>query len=277
MFYIADGRSSFYQWDTNRQLVVEDASIKEVHFCNRTGACSLVCETYTNDGVLLVNVPNIILQDDFRIKVYAYDGEATLHEACFEVNKRSKPEDYVYTETEVKRWEDKADKAYVDEKIENHTHPLAGAYTLETPFNSPESILILEGSSEDFGANFVNGEFCVGGERGSCVISVNGKVRLKVMPDNDGRIYIDDTVREYIPNGGSFEYEGEVVNGIKVVTSYGYMRFNEFVLLEDIVTDGFMSANDKKKLDNLETQVGSIDTALDEILKIQNVLIGGAN
>lgn len=112
MFYIADGRSSFYQWDLNRQLVIEDASIKEVHFCNRTSDCSLVCETYKDPkyDVLLVDVPNILLQTDFRIKVYAYDGEATKHEKCFEVIKRSKPADYVYTETEVKRWDELADK-----------------------------------------------------------------------------------------------------------------------------------------------------------------------
>lgn len=111
MFRILDGRSGFFQWDLNRKLIVEDPSIKEVHFCNRTSDCSLVCETYVNDvGLLLVDVPNILLQDDFRIKVYAYDGEATLHEACYEVSKRSKPDDYVYTETEVKRWEDLAYK-----------------------------------------------------------------------------------------------------------------------------------------------------------------------
>lgn len=101
MFKILDGREQFYQWDLNRKLLVQDASITEVHFCNRTEECSLVVEVV--DGV--ANVPNILLQDNFRIKVYGYDGEATKHSATFGVIARSKPADYIYTETEIKRFE----------------------------------------------------------------------------------------------------------------------------------------------------------------------------
>lgn len=106
MFSIYDGRESFYQWDLDRKLVVEDSSIKEVHFCNRTDDCSLVVETYAEDGLTLANVPNILLQSDWRINVYAYDGKATKHSATFGVISRTKPSDYVYTETEVKSYED---------------------------------------------------------------------------------------------------------------------------------------------------------------------------
>ena len=102
MFKILDGREQFYQWDINRKLLVQDASITEVHFCNRTEECSLVVEVV--DGV--ANVPNILLQDSWKIKVFGYDGEATKHSATFGVIARSKPADYVYTETEVKRWEE---------------------------------------------------------------------------------------------------------------------------------------------------------------------------
>lgn len=101
MFYIEDGREYFYQWDADRRLVVEDPSIKEVHFCNRTGDCSLVCETYVDEGVTVANVPNILLQTDWKIRVYAYDGKHTKHDDCFEVKGRTKPADYIYTETEV--------------------------------------------------------------------------------------------------------------------------------------------------------------------------------
>jgi hypothetical protein len=109
MFYIEDGREHFYQWDVDRRLVVEDPTIKEVHFCNRTDNCSLVCEVYFHDndfgGIHVVNVPNILLQTDWKIRVYAYDGKHTKHDECFEVKTRTKPADYVYTETEIKNWE----------------------------------------------------------------------------------------------------------------------------------------------------------------------------
>ena len=105
MFKIYDGREHFYQWDLERKLIVEDPTITEVHFCNRTSNCSLVCETYVEDGITLANVPNILLQTDWKMRVYAYDGNYTKHDKCYEIKSRTKPDDYVYTETEVKRWE----------------------------------------------------------------------------------------------------------------------------------------------------------------------------
>lgn len=101
MFKIKDGREHFYQWDLDRQLIVSDPSIEEVHFCNRTGDCSLVCKTYLADGITVADVPNILLQTDWKIRVYAYDGKHTKHDDCFEVKTRTKPADYIYTETEV--------------------------------------------------------------------------------------------------------------------------------------------------------------------------------
>lgn len=101
MFKIQDGRNNFYQWDLDRKLVVEDNSINQVHFCNRTDDNSLVCEVYDEGGLRLVNVPNILLQDIWRINVYGYDVNYTKHSEVFDVYPRTKPSDYVYTETEV--------------------------------------------------------------------------------------------------------------------------------------------------------------------------------
>lgn len=106
MFQLLDGREHFYQWDIDRKIIVSDDDITEVHFCNRTDDCSLVCEVYDADGIRLVNVPNILLQEDLRINVYAYDGTYTKHSQCFKVIRRTKPTDYVYTETEIKRYGD---------------------------------------------------------------------------------------------------------------------------------------------------------------------------
>lgn len=104
MFQLEDGRKQFYQWDIDRKLIVEDETIKEVHFCNRTDNCSLVCKPYLENGQYLVDVPNILLQTAWKIRVYAYIGY-TKHEECFEVIARTKPADYIYTETEVLTWE----------------------------------------------------------------------------------------------------------------------------------------------------------------------------
>ena len=105
MFKLQDGRDRFYQWDSDRKLIIEDASITEVHFSNRTDDYSLVVKTYVENGITLANVPNILLQTDLRIHVYAVDGNYTKHEKCYEIVARTKPSDYVYTETEIINWQ----------------------------------------------------------------------------------------------------------------------------------------------------------------------------
>lgn len=101
MFKIVDGRDHFYQYDLDRQITVDDKSITEVHFCNRTDDCSLVVEVV--DG--LANVPNVLLQSSFDIRVFGYDGKATLHDEKFKVKARTKPSDYAYVETEIKSYD----------------------------------------------------------------------------------------------------------------------------------------------------------------------------
>ena len=120
MFKIYDGREHFYQWDVDRKLIIEDAAITQVHFCNRTGECSLVCETYQENGLTLVNVPNILLQTDWRINVYAYDTNYTKFSETYDVVRRSKPDNYVYTETEVLNYNTLLDRMNeVDANIAN--------------------------------------------------------------------------------------------------------------------------------------------------------------
>ena len=94
----------FFQWDSDCKLIVKDASITEVHFSNRTDDSAIVCETYVEDGITLVNVPNILLQTDWSIHVYAWDKNYTKYEERYEVMSRTKPSDYAYTETEALTW-----------------------------------------------------------------------------------------------------------------------------------------------------------------------------
>lgn len=101
IFKIEDGREKFYQWDLNRRILVEDDSITQVHFANAATPTAYVVSVSAG----MANVPNIILQQNFDIKVYGYDKEFTKFEKTFEVEKRSKPQDYVYTETEILNYE----------------------------------------------------------------------------------------------------------------------------------------------------------------------------
>ena len=103
---IEGGRLSFYQWDINQRLLIDNEEIEEVHFSNAYSANALVCEVYVENGSRLVNVPNILLQADLTIKAYGCCNECVREEESYLVMPREKPEDYVYTETEVKRYED---------------------------------------------------------------------------------------------------------------------------------------------------------------------------
>ena len=105
MFELRDGRECLWQWDIDVQVIVSDPTITEVHFCNKTDECSLVVEVHEEDGLRLANVPNILLQSDWSIRAYAYCVDHTIVEEVFKVHRRTKPADYVYTETEIATWD----------------------------------------------------------------------------------------------------------------------------------------------------------------------------
>lgn len=106
-FHVFGDRPILYQWDLNRRIVV-DVACQEVHFSNTLDGEALVVDTYTEDGVTYANIPNVLLQTAFPVNVYAYvcgSEQFTRRAEVLEVMPRSKPADYVYTETEVKNYE----------------------------------------------------------------------------------------------------------------------------------------------------------------------------
>lgn len=94
-----------YQWDTDRQIEItntEGLAVDEVHFSNSYMVKALVVEPQRTTA----NIPNILLQYAVPIKIYVVahteNGKHVTFTAQFEVNNRTRPSDYVYTETEVK-------------------------------------------------------------------------------------------------------------------------------------------------------------------------------
>lgn len=100
MFKIYDGRTSFWQWDTNQKLIVLDKTITEVHFSNRDMQHSITKYVYEKDGIRLCNVPDIILQLPRNLVAYAYADGATVKSVKFAVIKRPIPDGYVMDQTE---------------------------------------------------------------------------------------------------------------------------------------------------------------------------------
>ena len=108
IFRISDGRKAFYQWDSDQKLIISAPICSQVHFCNQYTEKALVVDVKETDGTRWCNVPNILLQEASKIKVYTYsisDGCRTTHECIFDVVPRKRPESYIYTETEVINYE----------------------------------------------------------------------------------------------------------------------------------------------------------------------------
>ena len=94
------------QWDTSRRLVVEDADGCDRVYFGRAGLDSApVLPIRQEDGLHLVDIPNLILQSHGNFTAYLYlcdeNGTQTRYEQKFYVNQCPKPDAYVYTETEV--------------------------------------------------------------------------------------------------------------------------------------------------------------------------------
>ena len=106
MLKLYNNKAKLYQWDLNQKLVVDNEAVKEIHFSNATTSGALVCEVYALDGLRVADIPNILLQSAFDIKAFGFCGECVRTSASFEVVARAKPQDYTYTETEIKRYED---------------------------------------------------------------------------------------------------------------------------------------------------------------------------
>ena len=106
---LKDGPKIFQQWDENRKLEVLDSRCTQVHFANANSELALVCPVVEEKGIRVVAVPNILLQEALELVAYLTqtdaDGRTTLYTARFQVLPRKQPENYVYTPTQVLRYE----------------------------------------------------------------------------------------------------------------------------------------------------------------------------
>ena len=98
MIEVLNGK--LYQWDVGRQVKV-DSDVCEVHFASCNSKNAYV--TVPVNGV--ANIPNVLLQNGEYIVIYAVcendSCEQTVEYIREWINQRPKPDDYVYTETEV--------------------------------------------------------------------------------------------------------------------------------------------------------------------------------
>lgn len=106
--YDSDGNllKTLYQWDNNQTISISGIAMPPTpvfHFCNRLSQVALVVTPTVSGTSLLVNIPNILLQQAEPIIGYVYqdtenDGYRTMHAIHIPVIPRPKPDDYEYEE-----------------------------------------------------------------------------------------------------------------------------------------------------------------------------------
>lgn len=103
---LADGRGELYQWDTGRKVVIDDETIKQVHYQNRFYGRTI--DVDVSNGAAII--PDQLLQSFAPLVVFAWAGSAedgyTKIEKTFEVHKRNKPAGYVFTPVDQKTLDD---------------------------------------------------------------------------------------------------------------------------------------------------------------------------
>ena len=284
MFSIYDGRECFWQWDSEQRLIVSDPTVTEVHFCNKTGDCSLVCEVYEEDGQRLVNVPNILLQTAWSIRAYAYCVNHTKQENACKVCARTKPDSYVYTETEIKRWETVEEEA---KKVATETAKTevaaAGQYyanamqrqragagfaiddfsPIEHELNVHLQTVTVGSTLKVGGKNIFNYDVDGITTRGSSVEKIPGGYRWK----KGGTYFIN--IPMSLPKGitivASFEHNGtgtDEINNMRVEYASGTIK--------PIGTNGLTLAEDVKSIYIYKTSTG---TGLTQDVDITNIQI----
>lgn len=96
---VPDKEGRLTQWDKDRKVIVTGfEGGAEVHFASPGDDHGAYVVELTGDEAA---VPNILLTMAGVINVYVYPADRTVFAAAFPVMAREKPDDYIYTETEV--------------------------------------------------------------------------------------------------------------------------------------------------------------------------------
>lgn len=100
---------NLYQWDIGRKVKItlkNGIVIDELHFSNIKSKKALVIQPYEEDGLLVADIPNILLQEKEMIFVHCIqhheDGDRSICCIRLGVIPKKRPDDYIYDETETK-------------------------------------------------------------------------------------------------------------------------------------------------------------------------------
>lgn len=113
---LENGQLYCWQWETNQRLVIDTLEGYEIENLSckmgipkdKIGIVEV--EIYKENEIIFSNIPDILLQHEGLVEVWIQTNlefsPITLAHWRFRVKKREKPEDYIYTETDVLTWQE---------------------------------------------------------------------------------------------------------------------------------------------------------------------------
>ena len=113
---LENGQLYCWQWEVNQRLVIDTLEGYKIEDLNckmgipKDKIGILEVEIYKENETIFSNIPDILLQYDGLIEVWIQANlefsPITLAHWRFRVKKRERPEDYIYTETDVLTWQE---------------------------------------------------------------------------------------------------------------------------------------------------------------------------
>lgn len=269
---------ALWQWDSGRRVEITPrpgCTVDAVNFYNGTTEKALVGVLHNDGEVFTAKIPNLLLQSDNNLIVYSImiddDGAQTTESMTLGVNEKPKPDDYVYTETEILTWTELDGRIKViEEALETGDIPGGGECSIkviETAINGNPKINLRDLESGNYilfgyfspyeGSNIsMSADNSLIGvcrkDAGSHIICVD--------PLNAKIVFFEILVDETEPKG--FKYTR---TNIPLLELYG--------LIDKVGNLNSLTTTNKENLvvaiNEINEQVGSVETALDEIIAIQ--------
>ena len=253
MILLGNGKSSWYQWDINQRIIITDIEIdqiegQEIHFSSDvdTDTTAQVTIPYVENGIVYAPVPNILLTISGTIHIYLYVSNGT--EAHTEVHKavkvvaREKPSDYVYTETEVKTWEE------LNERLKNAVYYTPEERTEEEKAQARENIGVLQpdytqndATKPDFIKNRPGGYY---GEQKTYKLDITGVKQDGIDELTDISVLQDDFIHASSINV-EISHSSDTINrtltqreiGQGIINMYGVSVYGNAHLIDARLTD----------------------------------------
>jgi hypothetical protein len=161
----------------------------------------------------------------------------------------------------------------LETRMDEHTHDVASYSYGEMEFTE-DNVTIVSGTEH---ANWSGNAFSTNGDEVVYRIAVSGHAEFSGNVGGVSRtITVDGKTQVSVSDDYTFNYSGEVKEYIEIQVYQASVTFISFTV--ETSKDGFMTGEDKAKLDSLEETVGDFDTALDELhAYAQGLISGGAS